>query len=73
MVLAETCVIGRAGIYRRITEANSSEIHEEISELSDKQVYVQIEYLSLVYNKGNFEKVPGHNFFKLSLMICTSL
>ena len=32
-------------------------------------MYVQIEYLSRVHNKGNFEKVPGHNFFKLSLMI----
>ena len=24
-------------------------------------------------NKGNFEKVPGHNFFKLSLNIHTSI
>ena len=41
--------------------------------LSNKQVYVQIEYLSRVHTKGNFEKVPGHNFFKLSLMIHTSI
>ena len=26
-----------------------------------------------VHNKGNFEKVPGHNFFKLSLKIHTSI
>ena len=25
------------------------------------------------HNKGNFEKVPGHNFFKLSLNIHTSV
>ena len=60
-------------MHRRITDAKLIEIHQEISELSDKQVYVQIEYLSRVHNKGNFEKVPGHNFFKLSLMIHTSI
>ena len=27
----------------------------------------------MVHNKGNFEKVPGHNFFKLSLNIHTSI
>ena len=27
----------------------------------------------IVQNKGNFEKVPGHNFFKLSLKIHTSI
>ena len=27
----------------------------------------------IVYNKGNFEKVPGHNFFKFSLNIHTSV
>ena len=30
----------------RISDANLIEIHEEMGELSDKQVYVQIEYLS---------------------------
>ena len=51
-----------------------AEIHQEISELSDKQAYVQIEYLSRVHNKGNFEKVPGHNFYKLSYIniVCVS-
>ena len=29
--------------------------------------------LIMVHNKGNFEKVPGHNFFKLSLNIHTSI
>ena len=32
-------------MHRRMTDANFIEIHEEISELSDKQMYVQIEYL----------------------------
>ena len=27
----------------------------------------------MVHNKGNFEKVPDHNFFKLSLNIHTSI
>ena len=27
----------------------------------------------MVHNKGNFEKVPGHNFFKFSLNIHTSI
>ena len=27
----------------------------------------------MVHNKGNFEKVPGHNFFKLSLNIHASI
>ena len=27
----------------------------------------------MVHNKGNFEKAPGHNFFKLSLKIHTSI
>ena len=27
----------------------------------------------MIHNKGNFEKVPGHNFFKLSLNIHTSI
>ena len=27
----------------------------------------------MVHNKGNFEKVPGHNFFKFSLNIHTSV
>ena len=39
----------------------------------NKQVYVQIEYLSSVHTKGNFEKVPGHIFFKLLLKIHTSM
>ena len=43
-----------------------NKIHQEISELSDKQVYVQIEYLSRVHNKGNFEKIPGHNSLNFS-------
>ena len=41
------------------------------SELSDKKVYVQIEYLSDVHIKGKFGKIPGHNFLKLSLNIHT--
>ena len=40
---------------------------------TSKCTYVQIEYLSRVHAKGNFEKIPGHNFFKLSLMIHTSI
>ena len=27
----------------------------------------------MVHNKGDFEKVPGHNFFKLLLKINTSI
>ena len=27
----------------------------------------------MVHNNGDFEKVPGHNFFKLSLNIHTSI
>ena len=27
----------------------------------------------MVHNKGNFEKVPGHNFFMLSQKIHTSI
>ena len=27
----------------------------------------------MVHNKGNFEKVPGHNFFKFSLNIHRSI
>ena len=27
----------------------------------------------MVHNKGNFKKVPGHNFFKLSVNIHTSI
>ena len=39
----------------------------------NKQVYVQIEYLSRVHIKGNLEKVPGHIFFKLLLKIHASM
>ena len=49
------------------------QIHEETSELSDTQMYVQIEYLSRVHNNGEFEKVPGHIFLKLSLKIHTTI
>ena len=45
LLYAESCLSGRAYVHRRSVDTNLFEIHGEMSELLDKQVYVLNECL----------------------------
>ena len=61
--------------FNQICISNSPMYALPEKQLSAKSKHLNVLYLIstaiMVHNKGNFEKVPGHNFFKLSLNIHT--
>ena len=57
-------------MYKTIADANLIEIHQEISELQASKCMYNFHGTQVMVS---FEKIPGHNFFKLSLKIYTLL
>ena len=58
--------------FNQICISNSPMYALPVKQLSANWMYL-ISTAIIVHNKGNFGKVPGHNFFKLSLNIHTSI
>ena len=60
MLYAESCLSGKAYIRRRSVDTNLVEIHAEMSELLDKQVYVLNECFKYRFRDSRWGVMQAH-------------